>query len=236
MAHNPLLGDKWKGLVEKNNGVLNWTGKIKLFPETLTDKKLRGKNKVIFINSKCDLFHEKVTWGVIEKVMATIEECPQHTLLILTKRPHLMAEYFNSLGKRYELSCCPNLWLGVTVENQETADERIPILLQIPAAVRFVSIEPMLEPIIFTKGLWSIPPHAIGKLDWGVVGCESGPKRRSCPDVRGIVGQFQAASIPIFVKQLSINGKVEHDISKFPKDLQIRQCPERMSNGHKKSD
>ena len=140
-----------------------------------------------------DLFHKDVPFEFIEQVMGVIEECPQHDFQILTKRPQNMADYFNSLGKRFELSCCPNLWLGVTAENPKTADERIPILLQIPAAVRFVRIEPMLGAIDLENITMELPSGAYvrgtvlgsdGKhftpggakgtgLDQVIVGCES---------------------------------------------------------------
>ncbi len=111
----------------------------------------RQKPKMIFVNSMSDLFHKDVPFAFIEKVMAVIEECSQHTFQVLTKRPEIMLEYFNGLGKQFELSCCPNLWLGTSVENQKYADIRIPQLLQIPAAVRFLSIEPLLSPVDLTS-------------------------------------------------------------------------------------
>ena len=226
-----------------------WNGEIFCRKDFL-DKPLRWrKPRRIFVCSMSDLFHEKVPWGFIEKVMATIEECPQHTFQILTKRPQGMAEYFNSLGKRFELSNCPNVHLGVACENQAMADERIPILLQIPAAVRFESIEPMLGPVDLKLKHWVcsqcgdwtegeildddnhcscdlyIEERWKNNIDWVIVGCESGPKRRPCKLewVRDIVRQCKFANVPVFVKQLEINGKVEHDMSKFPKDLQIQQ-------------
>ncbi|KKN53616.1 hypothetical protein LCGC14_0600470 [marine sediment metagenome] len=226
-----------------------WNGEIFCRKDFL-DKPLHWrKPRRIFVCSMSDLFHEKVPWGFIEKVMATIEQCPQHTFQILTKRPQGMAEYFNSLGKRFELSNCLNLHLGVTCENQAMADERIPILLQIPCAVRFVSIEPMLgsvdleyikdfkrpnkfveyERIYSLSGRRSILGHEISspKLDQVIVGCESGPKRRPCKMewVRDIVQQCDAANVKLFVKQLDLDGKVEHNIDNFPKDLQIRDLP-----------
>jgi protein gp37 len=124
-----------------------------------------------------------------------------------------------------------NLWLGVTVCNQKEADEKIPILLQIPAAVRFISIEPMLEGISLTsiqadrftrlnvlegcgvnKMSWcqSIPNVNCEKLDWVIVGCESGPNRRPCKNewIYSIIDQCKAANVPCFVKQVDKYGKV----------------------------
>lgn len=140
-----------------------------------------------------------------------------------------------------------NLWLGVTAENQEMADKRIPILLQIPAVVRFVSIEPCLEEILISahylpqlKYLLSggkpiygnnVVVYEDGKfkqgIDWVIVGCESGQNRRECKIewVRSIVEQCKAANVPVFVKQLSINGKVSRDMAEWPEDLRVREYP-----------
>lgn len=148
-----------------------------------------------------------------------------------------------------------NVNLGVTCENQKCADKRIPILLQIPASKRFVSIEPMLEEIDLRmimiptcKPNGSAPYDCLrgtmagdngyrkdpvcGSLDWVIVGCESGPGRRPCKLewVRNIVAQCRAAGVAVFVKQLSISNKVIHDIEQFPEDLQIREYPEVQSD------
>jgi protein gp37 len=123
------------------------------------DQPLKWKKpRKIFVNSMSDLFHEDVPDIFIIDVLSVIAEASQHTFFILTKRPERMNEIFNhetiandvwlqtSRGVNAEKSPWPlkNLWLGVTAENQQRADERIPVLLQIPAAVRFVSAEPML--------------------------------------------------------------------------------------------
>lgn len=125
------------------------------------DKPLHWKSpRMIFVCSMGDLFHEAVPLDVIRYVLHTTILCPQHTFLILTKRPERMAEGVDKFIAKWK-ACyrvdlleyefpLPNLWLGVTAENQARADERIPILLQIPAAVRFVSVEPMLGPVDLT--------------------------------------------------------------------------------------
>ena len=96
----------------------------------------------------------------------------------------------------------PNIWLGVTAENQKTADERIPILLQIPAAVRFVSFEPLLSRIRAAK----YAKH----LDWAIIGSESGPKRRYCDTewITDLKDSFKIYNKPVFIKQAEINGKL----------------------------
>ncbi|KKN73446.1 hypothetical protein LCGC14_0400210 [marine sediment metagenome] len=172
-----------------------------------------------------DLFHEKVEFEFINRVFAIMEACPQHTFLILTKRPQVMAEYFNGLGRRFELSNCPNIHLNITICNQQEADEKIPILLQIDAAKRGVSIEPMLgeidleyikdfghpnrfvkyERIYSLSGEISAFGHRMttNKLDWVVLGGESGPKARPMhPDwIRSVRDQCKAAGVPFWFKQ-----------------------------------
>lgn len=125
----------------------------------------------------------------------------------------------------------PNIWLGTTAENQQTLNERVPQLLACPAAVRFLSLEPLLGPV----DLWPIfdcggkcGPCRHHRPDWVIVGCENGPKRRACyPEwVESIVEQCKVAGVPVFVKQLSINGRVSHDPAEWPENLRVRQWPE----------
>lgn len=187
-----------------------------------------------------DLFHESIPFECIDKVMAVIALCPQHTFQILTKRPRRMREYFidqyplrsrlmNTMTeiygspRVYDSWSLPNLWLGVTCENQRLADDRIPALLGIPAAVRFISIEPMLEEVVvgYAGANW------IKELDWVIVGAESGPNRRQCKLwwVENIVSEAGDYNTPVFVKQLDIDGKVSKDMSHWPDELKIRLWP-----------
>jgi protein gp37 len=128
-----------------------------------------------------DLFHEDVPTPFIDKVFFFMRMAPQHTFQVLTKRPERMQKY---VGMRWtELTKLPNLWLGVTAENQRCANERIPLLLQTPAALRFVSVEPMLEGINMRTGVYE---HAGGAylgttlegISWVICGPENGPKAR----------------------------------------------------------
>lgn len=203
------------------------------------------KSRHVFVCSMGDLFHQEVAFAVIDKITATIA-VTSHTYQILTKRPARMAEYMQYLDDNYAYDGygsflmiksptgkgfgpmpkwpIENLWLGVSCENQEWANERIPILLKIPAAVRFVSLEPLLGPIDLStiNFLCQEEPKF-----WVIIGCESGPKRRPCnlEWVHDIVQQCKVAGFPVFVKQIPINGKVSHDIKQFPKELQIREYP-----------
>ena len=163
----------------------------------------------------------------IAKVFAIMALAPEHTFQILTKRPERMIE-FTAYKQNWTMvqnyidswadnapdtqAPLPNVWLGVSVEDQKTADERIPILLQTPAAVRFVSYEPALGPVDFTTingvlNTWSrngeIDVVDEGKLHWIIMGGESGPGARPLhPDwARSTLDQCLAAGVPFFFKQ-----------------------------------
>jgi len=230
-----------------------WNNKVVCLGRDVLNKPLHWrKPRRIFVCSMSDLFHPKVPFEFIDQVMQIITMYPQqHIFQVLTKRVKRMLEYFKQLhsgltkfhkGHDFQWPF-KNLWLGVTCENQKTADERIPILLQIPAAVRFLSLEPLLGEIylpgpLLNHGFGFEYYQEPGKIGWAIIGCESGPNRREYKTewVRDLVRQCKVAGVPVFVKQLNINGKVEHDISKFPKDLQIRQYPERINEMSKDID
>jgi protein gp37 len=160
-----------------------------------------------------DLFHPEVDWQFLDDVFRTIRRNIDHIFIVLTKRPETAWHYIKSraLKGNYLLQTSKNLWLGVSVENQKRADERIPILLQIPAKVRFVSIEPMLGPVDLTdiELTASIRLNAltgggnIPGLDWVILGGETGPEARPMnPDwVRSVRDQCQEAGVPFFFKQ-----------------------------------
>jgi protein gp37 len=233
----------YEGLTKLSRGGPVWTGKVRLVPELL-DTPLRWKKpRRVFVNSMSDLFHEYVPDAFIDRVFAAIALSPQHTFQILTKRPERMLRYMTEdnfgrwgfidgrarqmyserTGKQFPtgkvlLGPLPHVWLGVSVEDQERADERIPLLLQTPAAVRFVSYEPALWLVDFTKvrrGRHDIDAlrgqsrdgygvQQEARLDWIIVGGESGPGARPF-DVRwarDIVRQCKAAGVAAFVKQL----------------------------------
>lgn len=197
------------------------------------------KPRRIFVNSMSDLFHEDVPFEFIDKVFAVMALSPQHTYQILTKRPERMREYCQM--ERWALVAeargetekpfqwpLPNVWLGVSCENQQTADERIPILLQTPAAVRFVSYEPALAAI----DLSSFRPcvHAIhhgecaqhSRLHWVIIGGESGPKARpfNIQWSRAVIQQCKAAGVPVFMKQLGAQPFLQ-----YSNDLDVQAVP-----------
>ena len=190
-----------------------WTGRTHLIESALEKPHKWKKPLAIFVCSMGDLFHESTPFEWIDEVFDTMSSVPRHTYKILTKRPQRMAEYFKHLDQRiadagFEGYDPPSfIWLGVTAENQEQADKRIPILLQIPAAKRFVSIEPMLGPmdieIYLNDGALCLetPQPA---LDWVICGAESGPGRRPMNKewVRSLKEQCVSANIPFFFKQM----------------------------------
>lgn len=187
---------------------------LKLWPDRLEIPLRWTKPRNIFINSMSDLFHEDVPEKFIQAVFTTMASARQHRFQILTKRPERM----NKLLWKWKVrgltlrsgfgSTLPNVWLGVSVEDQKSADERISILLDIPAEVRWISAEPLLTPLnltrfLYTRGEMGGNRDLYNKLDWVVVGGESGPHCRPMDatwamDIRD---QCISADIPFFFKQ-----------------------------------
>ena len=212
-------GMPYEGLAK--NG--KWTGKIRVVEEAL-ERPLRWRRpRRIFVNSMSDLFHEKVDEQWIRNIFSVMEAAQRHTFQILTKRPQRMLAWVSEFDKwlRYAGSVSfaeklSNVWLGVSVEDQATAEERIPVLLKTPAALRWVSYEPALGPVDFKP--WVHPFAGTdeepcegpccetprGLLHWIVVGGESGPRARpfNVQWARAVVECCRAAWTPVFVKQL----------------------------------
>ncbi len=174
--------------------------------------------KVIFVNSMSDLFHEKVPLDFIQKVFATMRACPQHTFQILTKRSSQLLELSP------HLDWAPNIWMGVSVEDSRVVG-RVRDLQRVPAAVRFLSLEPLIGPVgeISLEG-----------IDWAIVGGESGPGSREMKIewVREIFRQCRRANTAFFFKQWGgvrkhltgrkLAGKT-YDEMPTPKDPQTRR-------------
>jgi protein gp37 len=173
----------------------------------------------VFVCSMGDLFHEDVrnmtthrpfSKGTKHSIYAplfdVIEACPQHTFIFLTKRPHNMALALSpDWWGDWLHAGLKNVWLGVSVENQARADERIPLLLGIPAAVRFVSVEPMLGPVDLRQwyGEGNSMQSWLQRLNWVICGCESGPSARpfELDWARSLRDQCVASNVPFFFKQ-----------------------------------
>lgn len=191
------------------------------------------KPRRVFVNSMSDLFHARVPSAFIAAVFDVMARTPQHTYQVLTKRHARLSALMRTAvpGEGWPLL---NVHLGVSAEIQGWADLRIPALASVPAAVRFVSAEPLLGPIDLT---WDV--HSI---DWVIVGGESGPGARPIELgwVRRIVEQCQAAGVAVFVKQLGSCWARDNcwggesvartdpkggDWTRWPADLRVREFP-----------
>jgi len=223
---NPKISKRFEGVLGTNG---KFNEEIKLREDNI-ELPLTIKKPTRF-SIWNDLFHDDVTTFFLGKVFDVIESCPHHTFLILTKRPENMRWrlsvegpvpmdiplHFGTDGKPFK-----NVWLGVSAENQKTADERIPVLLSIPAAVRFVSVEPMLGPVDLLGptccccaytcdecGDWGMcrgeekKNSWLNQLDWCVIGAENAVKARPMKEewVRGLIEQCRNSNTPVFYKQ-----------------------------------
>lgn len=221
-------GMPYEGLAARHpSGEGRWTGKVRLV-ESALDKPLRWrKPRRVFVNSMSDLFHEAVPDAWIDRVFAVMALAPRHTFQVLTKRPGRMRAYLSDPEARHRVMLAgggtwgvgkpwggwplPNVWLGVSAEDQPTWDARVAQLAKTPAAVRFVSLEPMLAGV--DCGLQrNVPGQRMLRwhrplsryIDWIIVGGESGPGARPCDVawIRSLVAQASIAGTACFVKQL----------------------------------
>jgi len=221
-----------------------------------------GERHRVFCASLADVFEDRPELHeprvrLFDLILAT----PHLDWLLLTKRPENARTIISEIdlgagvmGSSF-VEAFPNVWLGTTVEDQRRADERIPVLLDTPAAVRFLSCEPLLGPVKLDSCLWT--PHEViqrdasfrpvmwnreqrNGIDWVIVGGESGPKARpmDLAWARSLVEQGSAADVPVFVKQLGRHplydgefpkGPLHHraggDPEEWPADLRVREFP-----------
>lgn len=147
------------------------------------------KPKIVFVNSMSDLFHQDVPIAFIQAVFEVMRNNPQHIFQVLTKRAHLLREY----DRAGLLDWAPNIWMGVSVEHQKTA-ERIDFLRETSAKVKFLSCEPLIGPL---------PNLNLKDIDWVIVGGESGrrPRPMKADWVQQIKAQCNTAGIAFFFKQ-----------------------------------
>jgi protein gp37 len=176
-------------------------GMVQMMPDRLEMPLHWKKPRKIFVNSVSDLFHPAVDFEFINRVFYTMDVANGHTYQVLTKRPERMLAWFEQAG-RYKTDFPRNVWMGVSVENQKAADERIPLLVQIPATVKFVSCEPLLGPVDL-----QLRGRNYGRgdelINWVIAGGESGTHARPM-DVtwaRYLRAQCQGADVPFFFKQ-----------------------------------
>lgn len=236
---NPKVSEPYAGTVKAGE----WTGRVNLIEDRLTLPLRWRKPRRVFVNAQSDLFHKSVADEFVARVFAVMALAPQHTFQVLTKRPGRMRSLLGGWGihnlvmdrfandddlyVRRALAAgggqawpLPNVWIGVSVEDQKSADLRIPILLDTPAAVRWLSCEPLLGPVNLPAcrclGVGSIAhgrhwPDTVcdqcrgsgSQIDWVVVGGESGPGARPMhPDwARSLRDQCAAANVPLLFKQ-----------------------------------
>ncbi|HLK54380.1 MAG TPA: phage Gp37/Gp68 family protein, partial [Candidatus Angelobacter sp.] len=230
-------GGTYEGLTRLTSNGPVWNGKVRFVEELLQEPLKWKKPRRVFVNSMSDLFHEKLFPLIIAKIFATMAIAKQHTFQILTKRAAYMHSVVSTNAfrdlvancvEKSEISPClghladdirvdywplPNVWLGVSCENQKAADERIPLLLKTPAAVRWISAEPLLGLVDLNVVRGNFACHLLSRvnypngkpwLDWVVAGGESGPGARpfNIEWARLIVSQCHASGVPVFVKQL----------------------------------
>jgi protein gp37 len=233
-------GERYHGLVKigKNKRAV-WTGELRLDSGKLGKPLHWRRPRKVFVNSMSDLFHENLSNEQIAAVFGVMAACPRHTFQVLTKRARRKNEWFKwARDRRDDFAALavgelgedgydygdgamfvpeswplPNVWLGVSVENQAAADERIPELLATPAAIRFLSCEPLLSRVdlfsFLRTPLRDESLRALGVsgpvpgVTWVIAGCESGPGARLCSVtwIRSLRDQCAAAAVPFFLKQ-----------------------------------
>lgn len=256
----------YEGVVNERG---HWTGKVNLIESVLEKPLGWRKPRMVFVNSMSDLFHESVPFEFITRVFDTMSAWrwpskkaeeegdeeklvdPGHTYQILTKRPERILPWMDWVGQ-YWPGCSPysislepagdipkHIWIGASIENQDNI-ERIDHLREVPASVRFLSLEPLLGPM---------PSLNLEGIHWVIVGGESGHSARPCDVdwIRDIVRQCRAAGVACFVKQMGSKARywaadpfdssqghweslgIDHpkggDLSEFPTDLQVREFP-----------
>lgn len=179
--------EKYTGLTRKSGGRAKWTGKIYLDRNSLSIPSTWSKPRRVFVNSMSDLFHSDVPADFIEDVWRVMADTPQHTYQILTKRPDRMIDIVPSLPK------LTNVWLGTSVEDRRVL-YRIDELRCVPAAVRFISFEPLIG---------SVAGASLREVHWVIAGGESGPNARFMDPswIDEIEGMCRSAGAAFFFKQ-----------------------------------
>ena len=198
--------------------------RVQFHPDRL-DKPLHWRKPLrIGVCFTGDWMDDQVQCEWIDQILEVIAACPQHQFFSLTKQPqnleekiygHCPESAIRELGGGDYL---PNLWNGVSITDQEDWNSKKHDFLRIPGR-KWISYEPAMQRVFFGPDLYQV--------DWLVIGCESGKNRRPMPLEWAIdvVEQCKAAGVPVWVKQISLNGKVVHDINLFPPELQVRQMP-----------
>jgi protein gp37 len=180
---------KYRALTRKTGRRRVWTGKVRCDEGSLDAPRSWRRPKRIFVNSMSDLFHDDVPVAFIRRVWTVMADTRRHTYQILTKRPIRMLEVVQSQS----LPVLSNVWLGTSVEDDSVL-ERVDVIRQVPAAVRFVSFEPLIG---------SVAAANLEGIDWAIVGGESGPRARPMHSiwVDEIEALCQSTGTKFFFKQ-----------------------------------
>jgi protein gp37 len=181
--------EKYRGLTRKSGRRRVWTGKIRCDDAALDVPRSWSRPRRIFVNSMSDLFHDGVPFSFIERVWGVMADTPRHTYQILTKRPDRMVEFLGNRAK----PILRNVWLGTSVEDARVLG-RIDALRAVPAAIRFISFEPLIG---------SVAGANLSAIDWAIVGGESGPRARPMDPlwVEEIEALCRAVDAKFFFKQ-----------------------------------
>jgi protein gp37 len=181
--------EKYAGLTRKSGDRYVWTGKVVQDLKALTAPRSWRTPRTVFVNSMSDLFHDAVETAFISKVWEVMWDTPQHTYQVLTKRPERMQAVLSLPG----FPVLPNVWIGTSVEDAAVIN-RIEHLRATPAAIRFISFEPLIG---------SVAGADITGIDWAIVGGESGPRARPMPEewVHAIEGMCRQTGTAFFFKQ-----------------------------------
>lgn len=262
-ARSAKPGQVYYGIAKYNAlGQPRWTGKLVHATEKTWDPLKWQDGRIIAVDTMSDLFHPRIPDAWRDEAYGVMALCPQHTFQIVSKRPQIMERYFAApdVWQRIEAEArriyterhsnpypseghlegpLPNVWHGVSVESQQAADRRIPVLLRVPSYRHYVAAEPLLAPINLSRWL------AAG-IGWVIVSGEGGPEARPCDVawIRALVDQARQAGTPIFVKQLGTATNVHcathetgrapldtrtpraSDMEEWPDAVRVRQMPE----------
>ncbi len=249
--------------IERGVAPRHFNGVVNPAPQVLEDPLRWARSRMVFTCSMSDLFHEKVPDEYLDQVFAVMAIAKQHVYQVLTKRPRRAALYIEDrmrIGPKWRITSAvidrfialgvikerlpddfreppwplPNAWLGTSPCDQATADELVPELLQAPAAVHFLSIEPMLGPVDIRR-LWDCV--AGRRIRWVILGVESlgtlagrlgdfGSETQWCEAAGCVVRQCSDLGIPVFVKQVPVRGRVVKDLEQFPGPLRVQEWPD----------
>lgn len=218
--------ERWQGLLSPDGK--RWNGEVKICEDKLDDPLRESRPTVWFMTERGDFCHENVSMFFRLRALDVVRRAKDHTFVLLTKRPEILAQTLQIYYLSSKVATLPNLYLGITAENQEWLKKRMEDFIRIPGK-KFISYEPAL-------GALSLMPYLFGSQKAGepeqddrihsvIIGAESGhnQRRMEIEWAESAVAQCNAAGVPIFVKQLHINGKLDKNLDEWPEHLRIRE-------------